>query len=101
MACYRRYRGETTLERQVREELELRGVTFVQEGKVGRYSVDFLLTRERLALEVDGTYWHRDPARDQRKGMFLILNGWDVVRLSDKDIKKHGAAVCLDRILKN
>lgn len=59
------------------------GVEFVQEFKVGRYSIDFALKKFKIAIECDGRYWHSDPTGDDRKTAFLEKNGWKVVRLSE------------------
>jgi very-short-patch-repair endonuclease len=87
IACYRRHRGETTLEGTVRASLERLGVAFEQERKVGRYSVDFFLPRERIALEVDGAYWHPSPARDaQRDRRLAEGHGVRVARLREREV---------------
>ena len=75
------------LEKTVRLALETINIKFIQEAKIGRYSVDFLLSNHRIALEVDGTYWHQDLARDTRKTKFLNSHGWRVIRISDVEIK--------------
>ena len=87
-SCYRRFEGETSIERSVRIYLESApSHPFIQEAKIGRYSIDFLLFLDRVALEVDGDYWHRDYSRDERKDTFLAAHGWRVVRIPEKAIK--------------
>ena len=95
-ACYRRFRGENGLERIVRSTLDILSIGYIQEAKMGRYSIDFLLADLRIALEVDGTYWHRDPKRDARKMAYLEAHGWAVCRITDLEIEhaKH-----LDRLI--
>lgn len=85
-SCYRRYTGETSIEKSVREALTNIGVKFVQEGSVGRYSVDFLIPTIRVAIECDGTYWHQDAVKDARKDSFLVKHGWRVFRISERKI---------------
>ena len=87
IACYRRFKGETSIESLVREGLASLGVSFIQELKLGRYSVDFGLLKDRVALEVDGAYWHRDRKRDARKEAFLTLLGWRIIRIGEFEIK--------------
>lgn len=41
---------------------------------------DFLSTRARLVVELDGSRWHPDPARDQRTDNLLAELGWRVLR---------------------
>lgn len=87
MACYRRHRGENRLEKRVRVSLDAMGIEYVQEAKMGRYSIDFALPHDRIALEVDGAYWHRDAKKDARKERYLSDYGWRVVRLPERDIE--------------
>lgn len=85
-SCYRKFTGETSLEKLFRLSLYKLGIPFIQEGQVGRYSVDFLLPKYKIALEADGAYWHSNAQRDKRKNNFLIKNGWKVVRILDTEI---------------
>lgn len=80
-SCFRRYRGETLTEITAREALTALRVSFVQEARVGRYRVDFLLQDGRVAMEVDGDYWHRDAEKDRRRDAFLLGQGIRVVRI--------------------
>lgn len=91
IACWRRGKGETRLEAGAREALTGMGLAFTQEMRMGRYSVDFALTDYGVALEMDGTYWHRDKARDARKDGFLRKHGWRVVRVAEADVERAGA----------
>ncbi len=99
-ACYRRYQGETGIERKVRLSLKRLGIFFLQEAVVGGRLVDFLLPISRIALEVDGTYWHRDKERDQRKTTLLESYGWCVVRITEEQIVGEPAldALVRDRV---
>jgi very-short-patch-repair endonuclease len=58
---------------------------------MGRYSVDFLLRDQRIALEVDGAYWHRNLDRDARKTAWLRRHAWRVVRISEASVRGLGA----------
>lgn len=98
-ACWRRYTGETTPERAARESLEEAGIAFRQEVAIGKYSADFLIG-ERLVVEVDGEYWHRDPQRDARRDTYLRDRGFDVLRFAEADaasvarvVQEHGVAL--------
>lgn len=95
-ACYRSFVGETLLEQRMRETLDDLRISYVQEASVGRYSVDFLLPDLRVALEVDGLYWHQDAIRDARKTKYLESYGWKVCRISDFDMAETNQ---LDRLL--
>jgi very-short-patch-repair endonuclease len=98
-ACYRRFRGETQLEKVVRLELERLKIGFRQEAKMGRYSVDFILPDANIALEIDGNYWHRNKARDARKNTFLCGAGLTVIRVSETAIQTLGVSRALRRVL--
>ncbi|MEQ9398318.1 MAG: DUF559 domain-containing protein [Longimicrobiales bacterium] len=57
--------------------------------RIGRYEVDFLWARERLAVEVDGFRYHRSRQRfetDRRKDAWLLGRGVTVLRLSWRQI---------------
>jgi len=97
-ACYRRSNAETSIEKTIRLSLESLGIPFEQEARIGRYSIDFLLRKQHIALEVDGNYWHRDRHRDARKTRFLAKHGWDVVRISETDVNN---AVNVDVLVAN
>lgn len=100
-ACYRRFRGETTLEARVREALAGLGIPFKQEFPVGRWSVDFALTELGVALEADGAYWHDASAeRDRQRDAAVERAGWRVVRLPERDINTAAdlGALILERI---
>lgn len=87
-ACYRRFKGETTLEARVRVALDGLGIPFEQEYPVGRWSVDFALTGMGVALEADGAYWHDATAdRDRQRDEAIERAGWHVVRLPEQDIR--------------
>jgi hypothetical protein len=54
------------------------------EYRLGPWSIDMAFPDERIAIELDGTYWHGLPAmqeRDERKDMALALAGWRVIRI--------------------
>jgi DNA mismatch endonuclease (patch repair protein) len=79
---------------------------------------DFVFSKARLALFVDGCFWHGCPkhcstpvinrafwkkklaankARDRRVNQTLRKSGWHVVRIWEHDLAKQGDA-CVQRI---
>lgn len=87
IACYRSFVGETALEARVRMALEGLGVEFRQEHGVGRWSIDFALPGQMIAIEADGAYWHSVTAeRDARRDAELERAGWRIVRLPERDV---------------
>ena len=87
-ACYRRYQGETGIEKIVRRSLDLLdlGHEYIQEAKIGRYAIDFYIPDLRIAIEADGSYWHRDPERDKCKDNYLAKHNINVIRLTEDEI---------------
>jgi DNA mismatch endonuclease (patch repair protein) len=99
-------RRDTLPERLLRSELHGRGRRFrvdhpITEGGI-RARPDIVFTRDRVAVFVDGCFWHRCPqhgglpranraywqpkleanvARDLRTDAALALRGWKVVRV--------------------
>ena len=60
----------------------------IPEERFGRYSVDFLLAEEWLAIEVDGDYWHAVSGDDYgaRDQYLLEVFGLPTVRLREQEI---------------
>ena len=84
-ACYRAFTGETTIERRVRLALEGIAAPFTQEQRVGRWSLDFAIPEQQLAIEVDGNYWH-DPEKDARRDARLAEHGWRIIRIPEASL---------------
>lgn len=98
--CFQEYKGETLIESTVRKVLKRKKVKFVQELKVGKYYVDFLLPEHSIVIECDGEYWHRSvfaQKRDLAKDKFLIERGYEVCRFTEKEIKESKGN-CVGRI---
>ena len=66
----------------------------IPEERFGKYSVDFLLAEEWLAIEVDGSYWHRvNKTNYKARDKYLLKRfGLPVVRLSEEELRKLVAA---------
>lgn len=99
-------RGETSIERKVREQLSQRGIPFVQEFLVvvcrTCYWCDFFIPSMNLCIECDGEYYHASDHQkrvDERKTSRLEKCGMTVVRLTEKEILSDvGSAI--DRALR-
>lgn len=81
---------------------------FVTEGSVGPFHIDELHDGYRLAVEIDGCYWHGCPqcgfegvartlSNDQNKNRYLEKTGYQIIRLRECWIKNNPAA-CIDAI---
>lgn len=100
--CYLRNRRVSTVEAMVASELARLKVPHQAQVRVGRWTVDFVIGG-RIALEVDGDYWHSLPgvtARDQRKNRHLRKAGMYVFRIREHRVRKSVSAAirpCLRR----
>ena len=62
----------------------------IPETRFGKYSVDFLLAEEWLAVEVDGSYWHSVNKTDYKaRDQYLLENfNLPVIRLSEEELRE-------------
>lgn len=105
--CWRRYNGETSIERVVREYLAAHNVAYVQREQIGRYEVDFILPQFGVIVECDGTYWHRPGTHaaeneTRRDSILREKTGAVVVHLLETEIRDGSwvrklYAVCRDQ----
>ena len=99
---------DTDLERAVRSRLHRRGLRFRKHVKGLPGSPDIVFTRAKLAVFVDGDFWHGwkfeekkdrykpywkqkiadNIARDERNFVALRETGWTVIRVWQHEIKK-------------
>lgn len=87
--CYKKYKGESSLELLIRQQLEKINEPFQQEMRIGKFRADFYLPKRNLIIECDGEYWHMNQKiklRDRRKDKFLKTLGYNILRLSGQDI---------------
>lgn len=97
----------TKIEREVWQALEALGIRFERERKVGTYLVDAWLPTLNAVIEVQGDFWHCNPAvypdgpicaiqrnttaRDQKRLATLTGQGFRVIELWERDINACGA----------
>lgn len=89
--CYTHFKGETSIEKLVRIQLQKTKIPFEQEVKIGKYHADFLITSSKMVIECDGDYWHGLPQaikKDATRSMFLKQKGYKVVHFSETEIKR-------------
>lgn len=101
-------------ERFAKNFLDKLGVKYIYQFKmesIGRY-LDFYIPEYRLAIEVDGTYWHskglvyeemtptqkRNYRVDREKDHWCLVNCIPLIRIWEDDINKHPEKVM--RVLK-
>jgi len=89
-SCYRKYSGESSIEKKFREELEKRNIGFKQEVKMGRYCIDFMIGN--IAVELDGKYWHdrlEIKRRDKLKEEMIKMQGYMFLRFKEEEINSN------------
>lgn len=88
----------SSIHRLLKERLEHSQIHTVTEHRVGYFSLDEADPILKVAIEVDGCYWHGceecgfdghpDTIRtDQRKDTFLRREGWEVIRIPGHAIR--------------
>jgi len=90
--CFKKYKGETSIEKLVRLELIRLNESFQQEARFGRFRADFFLPNKKIIIECDGDYWHRDEKskeRDKRKDALLKELGYKIIRINESEIRKN------------
>lgn len=96
--CYRKYNGESSIEKKFRLCLEERGIKYIQEKQFRNYSVDFIIGN--IAVEIDGNYWHDKESvkrRDKLKEKVVTLFGYKVIRFTEDEIK-NSVNDCINKI---
>jgi very-short-patch-repair endonuclease len=59
---------------------------------LGPYKTDFAIPQLKLAIEIDGQYWHKNPetkAHDELRDQNLANFGWTVVRFGEAELKER------------
>lgn len=97
----------TKLHETIKRSLVASGLDgFITEHEVGFYSIDEAMPGIRLAVEVDGCWWHGCQvcghpgvgtirSCDARKTSYLTNRGWTLIRLAEHDIKADLAGCVL------
>jgi len=67
--------------------LDFLKVKYEQQKRIGKYFADFYLPDENLVIEIDGSYWHQNRIEDKIKDIFLLSNGFKVIRLNENDVE--------------
>lgn len=90
---YKLYREKrsTSIERKLYRELRRLNISFAPQKKVdGKYKVDAFVPKHNLVIEADGVYWHSLPRvvkKDKEKNEYFLANGYNLLRLTEKEIK--------------
>lgn len=90
----------TKIEIAMQDCLDRIGVAYVSQAEIGWWSCDFLITDTNLIIECDGDYWHSIEtvkSKDIRKDKSLRAIGYDVLRITETDIR-NDITECESRI---
>ena len=88
--------AEAKLWSQLRDR-RLSGHKFVRQVPIGNYFADFACRDSMLVVEVDGSQ-HAESDWDRARDLFMVSEGWSVLRVWNVDVLKERSAV-LDTIL--
>jgi len=72
--------------------LESMGLKFETQYSVNHYSLDVAFPEKKIAVEIDGDYWHSLPnikKKDKRKDFHLKSLGWKVMRIKENEINAN------------
>lgn len=95
-------KADTWIEREIEEHLKDSGIEYVQQFRVGRFTVDFLIPDKSLVIEANGDFWHANPdiysnghlykmqemavEKDKRKLARLNAEGYTVLVVWENDL---------------
>jgi hypothetical protein len=61
-------------------------------GPTMDYQLDGAIPNLKIGVEADGEIWHNNPdkiAKDKRRDSELAVNGWIIIRFTDKELQDH------------
>lgn len=69
---------------------ELRFLKFMPETQfpVGPYFIDLAYPENKIGIEIDSDWWHKDLEYDLKRQDFLEKRGWKIIRIRGEDIKE-------------
>lgn len=82
----------SSIEYKVRDFLDRIKINYIPQFEIYGLFLDIAIPERKLAIECDGDYWHSIPknrGRDVYKNRMLRHNGWNLLRLKEKDINKN------------
>lgn len=96
--------GFTKIEIIVKDYLTKNNIEFIPQYVVDdRWFCDFYLSKYNLILECDGDYWHNlnhVKVKDRVKNAYLLEKGYNLLRLSEQDIKNGNYILIFNEKLK-
>lgn len=94
----------TSIEKAVYDFLKSEGVVFEKQRIInGKFLVDAFIPNLNVIIECDGDYWHSSDKvkkRDKSKNAYLTKCGYNLIRLSESQIKNGDFIQILKREVK-
>jgi len=91
----------TSIEQAVMDELDKRGIQYQSQYQIAHWIIDVVFHNHRLAVEIDGIYWHSSPeqkAKDATKDRWLQTHKWSILRFTGDDVR-NSPSECVDIII--
>ena len=86
------------IERTMARALSNRNIDFRYNERIGSYYPDFIVFPERIIIECDGKYWHRNSKQyELMRDSFLESEGFKVYRFGEDQINEDVLG-CLNKI---
>lgn len=76
----------------LKEILDKNNIKYIQQYNIGRFIIDFYLPNNKIAIEVDGLYWHNLPKskeRDKIKNNIILENDIALIRFWENEITEE------------
>jgi len=96
--------SRTWIERTMGSALSDVGIGYATyQYPIGSLWLDYAFPGQKLGVECDGEFWHKDKEKEAERQTRLKEAGWDVLHFTGSQIKAdaHGCAEEVDRMLKN
>jgi very-short-patch-repair endonuclease len=88
------FKKPTSIEKIVYDFLKSKGIIFEKQKLInGKFLVDIYIPSTNTIIEVDGDYWHnldRVRKKDKAENAYLSTCGFNLLRLSEKEINNGG-----------
>lgn len=80
-------KGRTWIERKMEWALKEVGLSPTPQHQIGKHFVDFALVDQKIAVECDGEFFHRDKEREERRDRMIEKAGWSILHFQGAAIK--------------
>lgn len=76
----------SSLEKKFMDYLDNLGIEYKHQYPIDKYWADFVIEKEKICIECDGDYWHKNKEKDLKRQKEIENLGWTVLRFSQEDI---------------